>query len=74
MRKLVVYLFAFLLCIAAPLSLRATIYGRITGIVHDPQHRPVQDASVVLKSTTSDYTKTTQTNADGEFAFQAVPI
>jgi outer membrane cobalamin receptor len=73
-RKLVVYLFAFMLCIAAPSSLRATIYGRITGIVHDPQHRPVQNASVVLKSSTSDYTKTIQTNADGEFTFQAVPI
>jgi outer membrane cobalamin receptor len=72
-RKFVI-LFACLLCITAPSSLRATIYGRITGIVHDPQHRPVQNASVVLKSTTSDYTKDTQTNDDGEFTFQAIPI
>lgn len=73
MRKFVI-LFACLLCITASSSLHATIYGRITGIVHDPQHRPVQNASVVLKSTTSDYTKDTQTNDDGEFTFQAIPI
>jgi outer membrane cobalamin receptor len=73
-RKFVLYLSAFLLCIAAPSCLGATIFGRITGIVHDQQHRPVQNASVVLKSATSDYTQTSQTNADGEFTFQAVPI
>lgn len=72
MRKLFVYSFIFILCVALPA--RATIFGRISGVVHDPQHRPVQAATVTLKSATSDYTQTTQTNADGEFTFQAVPI
>jgi hypothetical protein len=74
MRKLVFYSFVLMFCVALPLRLSATIYGRITGVVHDPQHRPVQDVSVVLKATTSDYTQTAQTNSDGEFTFQAVPI
>ena len=28
----------------------ATIFGSVQGIVHDPQHRPVQNATVTLKA------------------------
>ena len=52
----------------------ADIFGAVRGIVHDPQHRPVQNAMVMLKSTTSDWSKTSITNTDGEFRFMAVPI
>src|SRR5271169_4921729 len=55
-------------------SARATIFGGVRGIVHDPQHRPVAGASVILKSATSDWSQETQTNDDGEFAFAAVPL
>jgi hypothetical protein len=55
-------------------SARATIFGGVRGIVHDPQHRPVSGATVLLKSATSDWSQTTQTDADGEFAFAAVPL
>jgi outer membrane cobalamin receptor len=51
-----------------------TIFGTVRGIVHDPQHRPVADAQVVLKSKTSDYTQTVQTDIDGQFHFDAVPV
>jgi hypothetical protein len=68
----------FLLVLAA-LSLTgvgalATVFATVRGIVHDPQHRPVGDASVTLKSATSDWTQTTQTDADGAFSFSAVPV
>jgi TonB dependent receptor/Carboxypeptidase regulatory-like domain/TonB-dependent Receptor Plug Domain len=52
----------------------ATIFGKIQGIVHDPQHRPIAGATVVMKSTTSDYSQTTQTDADGQFSFTAVTV
>ena len=52
----------------------ATIFGSIRGIVHDPQHRPVPDIKVVLKALASDYSQTTQTDASGEFHFDAVPL
>jgi hypothetical protein len=42
--------------------------------VHDPQHRPIADASVKLKSATSDWTKMAQTDQDGAFSFTAVPV
>ncbi len=67
-----------LLCVAlfiliGPL-LHATIFGRIQGIVHDPQHRPLLGASVKLQSATSDWSQTAQTNDNGEFSFVAVPV
>jgi hypothetical protein len=73
MRKL-----AFCLCAAVFLLcgsfLHATIFGRIQGVVHDPQHRPIAAATVVLQSTTSAWSQTTQTDRDGAFNFSAVPI
>jgi TonB dependent receptor/Carboxypeptidase regulatory-like domain/TonB-dependent Receptor Plug Domain len=52
----------------------ATVFGSVRGIVHDPEHRPVQGAMVMLKSTTSDWNQTGYTNANGEFQFSAVPL
>jgi outer membrane cobalamin receptor len=61
----------FLLCGS---YLHATIFGKIQGVVHDPQHRPIAAASVVLKSSTSAWSQTTQTDQEGGFSFSAVPI
>ncbi len=73
MRKLGPYWLAALLLLFAGVA-RGTIFENIHGIVHDPQHRPVAGASVVLKSATSDWSQKTQTDQDGEFSFQAVPV
>src|SRR5580658_2458826 len=48
--------------------------GDVHGVVHDAQHRPVAAASVQLKAATSDWSHSTQTNANGEFAFTGVPL
>jgi hypothetical protein len=52
----------------------ANVYGAIRGVVHDPQHLPIQGAMVMLKAKASDWAKTTTTNANGEFQFNAVPL
>ena len=52
----------------------ATIFGTVRGIVHDPQHRPITDAAVTLKAKTSDYIETIQTDTEGGFHFDAVPL
>lgn len=52
----------------------ATIFGSVRGVIHDPQHRPVQGAMVMLKSKSSEWTKSASTDADGEFAFNGVPL
>ena len=70
--------FTFSLCLTVFLGfgslLHATIFGRVQGIVHDPQHRPVAGASVTLKATTSDWTETGQTDLNGEVSFATVPV
>src|ERR1700676_3924227 len=52
----------------------AHIYGAIRGVVHDPQHRPIQNAMVMLKAKSSDWAKSVTTDATGEFQFNAIPL
>ncbi|HTX35499.1 MAG TPA: TonB-dependent receptor [Bryobacteraceae bacterium] len=72
MRKLL--LCGCLVFLLSGTALRATIFGRIQGIVHDPQHRPVPGASVKLQALTSDWSQNTQANDNGEFSFSTVPV
>jgi outer membrane cobalamin receptor len=67
-----VFLFAVFLFAALPAL--ATVFGTVRGIVHDPQHRPVPDVTVTLKAKSSSYIQTAQTDANGEFHFDAVPL
>ena len=73
MRKLALTVFIAVFLLSGPL-LHATIFGKIQGIVHDPQHRPVSGASVTLQAITSDWSQTTQTDDNGEFSFTSVPV
>lgn len=52
----------------------ATIFGTVLGVVHDPDHRPIVGASVVLKAANSDWARTTATDANGEFRIETVPL
>ena len=63
----VVFLFA------APCVL-ATVFGSVRGIVHDPQHRPVPGITVILNMRNSEFAQTAQTDSDGQFHFDAVPL
>jgi outer membrane cobalamin receptor len=71
MRKI---LQAFAVLMVLGTAALATVFGTVRGIVHDPQHRPVPGSEVVLKAKSSDYTQKTQTDANGEFHFDAVPL
>ncbi len=62
------------LAILSPLSLHASMFGTVKTIVHDPQHRPVAGATIKLKSATSDWSQTGQTNDDGELTLMTVPV
>src|SRR6266446_9962213 len=66
--------FLFVVLLFAALPAFATVFGTVRGIVHDPQHRPVQDVTVILMAKTSSYAQTAQTDANGEFHFDAVPL
>jgi outer membrane receptor protein involved in Fe transport len=68
-RKLIVILF-----MSMSVSAHATIFGSVRGIVHDPHHRPVSGAIVMLRSQTSDFEKTANTDNNGEFQFNGIAL
>src|ERR1700690_3722201 len=72
MRGIRIALLGGLLFFAAAAT--ATIFGSLRGIIHNPQHRPVQGAMVMLKSKSSDWGKTTNTDANGAFEFNGIPL
>jgi len=52
----------------------ASIFGSVRGIIHDPEHRPVQGAMVMLRAKSSDWAKSATSDASGQFEFQNVPV
>jgi outer membrane receptor protein involved in Fe transport len=66
--------FAPALIVLLATSCLATIFGSVQGLIHDPQHRPVQGAAVTLRATNSDWTKSIVSDDAGEFRFDAVPL
>ena len=47
----------------------ATIFSSVHGLIHDPQHRPVQGARATLRSTSSDWVQSATSDNAGEFHF-----
>jgi hypothetical protein len=70
MRLVRVPLFATCLTLAA----YAAVVGSVRGVIHDPQHRPVENAMVMLKAKSSDWSTTQNSDANGNFNFNAVPL
>lgn len=63
----------FLLLLAPSLA-RATVFARIHGVVHDPQHRPIANAQVKLGAAQSAFSLHATTAANGTFELAQVPI
>ncbi len=55
-------------------SAYASIFGSVRGVVHDPQHRPVQGAHVTLKEQNSDWSQSQDSHDSGGFEFSSVPL
>jgi TonB dependent receptor/Carboxypeptidase regulatory-like domain/TonB-dependent Receptor Plug Domain len=64
-------LFASLIVAA---QLIAADVASVRGLVHDSQHLPIAQAEVKLKSATSEWLQTSQTDSRGEFAFMTLPL
>jgi outer membrane receptor for ferrienterochelin and colicin len=66
----------FLLCgiLFLAVSAAATIFGSVEGLIHDPQHRPIQNAQVTLHAENSDWNKVLTSDDAGEFRFDNVPL
>ena len=52
----------------------ATIFGSVRGIIHDPHHRPVQGAHIMLRAANSEWVQSASSDDSGEFHFDAVPL
>src|SRR6202140_989231 len=52
----------------------ATIFGTGGGVLHESQHRPIPDVQITLKAKDSAFTLETQTDVNGDFHFDAVPV
>ncbi len=50
------------------------VVGTVRGVIHDPQHRPVSDAMVMIKAKNSEWSSTANSDANGNFTFQGVPV
>src|SRR5579864_8363500 len=72
MRVLRIPLFATFLTFA--LFASASMVATVRGVIHDPLHRPVCDAMVMIKAKASDWSATTNSDAAGNFNFNALPL
>jgi outer membrane receptor protein involved in Fe transport len=63
-----------LLALLAALPAFAAVFGTVKAIVHDPQHRPVQGATVEMQSRTSAFKMAGATNDEGIATLQNVPV
>ncbi len=63
---------AFALVCAGPVL--AVVFSSIQGVVHDPDHRPVPDAQIAIKSVSSDFKQLATTKADGSFQSLRIPV
>src|SRR6202140_892237 len=61
-------------CLTLALTAFAVVVGSVRGVIHDPQHYPVQNAMVMIKAKSSDWSASTNSDANGKFAFNAVPL
>jgi outer membrane receptor protein involved in Fe transport len=68
--------FLFICLFAGVLSsgeARATVFGTVRGVIHDPSHRPAAGVQVTLIAANSGYKQTALSGDMGEFELQAVP-
>jgi outer membrane receptor protein involved in Fe transport len=71
MVRRVLVLFSLLILLTRPSN--AVILTNLRGVIHDPQHKPIASAYVILQSKTSDFHRSTESNAEGIFEFSAIP-
>src|SRR5258706_2880593 len=74
LRVLISSSFTWLLLVLLPMALWAAVFGTVRGVVHDPDHRPVPEAQVLVKSFSSEYSQKLATNPEGAFEATTLPV
>ena len=52
----------------------SSVFGTLKAIVHDPEHRPVSGAKIVLRSRTSSFTQDLATDENGLATLLTLPV
>jgi outer membrane receptor protein involved in Fe transport len=60
--------------LGAAVVVSAAATGTLRGVVHDPQHRPVPGATIVIAAVRSEWRQTLVSDGAGEFIAKEVPI
>lgn len=60
--------------LASSVAAFAGMFGAVRGVIHDPEHRPVQGAMVMIKAKASDWSASANSDANGNFSFGAVAL
>ena len=55
-------------------ALWAAVTGNVRGVVHDPDHRPVLGAEVMVKASSSEFVQKLATDVNGGFEATALPV
>lgn len=66
--------FMSVLAMLVPAQMFASAFGAVKAIVHDPQHRPIQGATVVVESRTSQLQLSGATDDEGIATVMKVPV
>jgi outer membrane cobalamin receptor len=74
MRKSVRVALGVCLLLAVGTTSRATVFGTVQCVVHDPQHRPVAGALVTVRARRADWSRSATTGADGEITITTIPV
>jgi hypothetical protein len=61
-------------CMLPVFAARATVFSQLQGVVHDPQHRPLPGAHIVLAAAHSDFSASVDTNSEGIFTLPNIPL
>ena len=65
---------ALMLILGGAMPALATVFANVHGVVHDPEHHPVNRAKVTLKAVDSDFMLRAVTGSDGGFELPQAPI
>jgi outer membrane receptor for ferrienterochelin and colicin len=65
--------FVLVLFVLAASNSDAAVFGTVTGLVEDPQHHAIAHVLMTIRSPSSGWQRTTETDVDGRFVLQAVP-
>src|SRR5260370_7460547 len=68
------FLFIGVFAVLFQTTIWAAVVGTVRGVVHDPEHRPVQGAEVVVKASSSNYVQKLATDSYGSFEGTARPV